>query len=92
MLNRYSYKGCMFECRLKQTIDTIGCLPWDYPMPTSPSLDRKKGMCTSSVAQNDTAAMSQLARFDAFMNSAESITNCECPADCEEVVYDTQVI
>ena len=88
MLIRYSYKGCMFECRLKSAIKAVGCVPWDYPMPPSMSEE----FCNSSFAENGSVDNSTLSRFDAFMNSGESISNCECLSDCEEVVYETQVI
>ena len=85
MLNRYSYKGCMFECRLNNAIDEVNCVPWDYPIPPK---QHGSEMCTSSIAQNGT---SKLARFEDFMNSKESIDGCNCLPDCEEVVYDAQV-
>ena len=90
MLTRYSYKGCMFECRLKSAIEAVGvgCVPWDYPIPPSLSLNPSKYFCNSSFAQNG----STLSLFDDFMNSGKSISNCDCLADCEEVVYERKVI
>ena len=88
MITRYSYKGCIFECRLKNAIKAVGCVPWDYPIPPSMSKEGNKKFCNSSPEKNG----STLLRFDAFMNSGESMSNCECMADCEEVVYKTQVI
>ena len=88
MLTRYSYKGCMFECRLANAIRAAGCVPWDYPIPPSMNFEGSQEFCNSRSSENG----STLLRFDAFMNSGESMSNCECAADCEEVVYKTQVI
>ena len=82
----------MFECRLKNAIRAIGCVPWDYPMPPSMSSEGIKEFCNSSFAENGSVDNSTLSRFDAFMNNGESISSCECLSDCEEVVYETQVI
>ena len=81
----------MFECRLKNTIDEVGCVPWDYPMPKTITFEGSQNFCNSSFADTETVENSTLSRFEAFMNSGESITNCECMADCEEVVYEAQV-
>ena len=82
----------MFECRLKSAIRGVGCVPWDYPMPPSMNFKGSEEFCNSRFDQNGSPDNSTLSRFDAFMNSGESISNCECLSDCEEVVYETQVI
>ena len=89
MLTRYSYKGCMFECRLKNAIRNVSCAPWDYPMPPSMKSEGYLEFCNSSHAQG---GGSTLSRFDDFMNSGDSISNCDCAPDCEAVVYESQVI
>ena len=79
----------MFECRLKNAISSANCVPWDYPIP--PSMRGNYEFCNSSTAQEGQDE-STLSRFEAVMNSGDSITNCDCLADCEEVVYKTQVL
>ena len=79
----------MFECRLKNAINEAGCVPWDYPMPRSMSLERNKKICNSIY--NETVKNSTLSKFHGFMNSGKSIANCECLSDCEEVVYEATV-
>ena len=74
----------MFECRLKNVIRETNCVPWDYPMPPG----HYYPICNSSAAQDGMT----LSKFEAFMNSGDSIANCDCLADCEEVVYKTQVL
>ena len=81
----------MFECRLRNAIDEVGCVPWDYPIPPTITMEGINQLCNSSFAHDETVENSTLSRFEAFMNSGESMTNCECLADCEEVVYEAQV-
>ena len=88
MFNRYSQKGCIFECRLKNTLNHVGCIPWDYPMPLSLINSQHVEMCNSSYKIN---SGSKLATFENHMNSKESIENCDCLPDCEQQVFETQV-
>ena len=47
MFKVYSQKGCLFECRLENTFSSVGCIPWDFPMP--PSVEGKEvPICTST--------------------------------------------
>ena len=90
MFNEYSQKGCVFECRVQNTYNNIGCIPWDYPIP--PSVNEKHvEICNSSYNSMETNADSKLAAFEKYMNSKESIENCNCLPDCEQQVFEAQV-
>ena len=86
MFNEYSQKGCVFECRVQNTYNNIGCIPWDYPIP--PSVNEKHVEICNSMETN---ADSKLAAFEKYMNSKESIENCNCLPDCEQQVFEAQV-
>ena len=90
----YSKQGCLFECRLKNVFKLTGCMPWDFPIP--PSIEKEHNnnvrMCNSSRQKNEDLSQSDLAKFDDYMNHEESVKNCGCLPDCEEVVFETQVI
>ena len=51
MFKAYSQKGCLFECRLKNTFSYVGCIPWDFPIP--PSVEKEVPICTSKVNSLD---------------------------------------
>ena len=89
MFRNYTQEGCIFECQLKNAFETIGCLPWDYPVP--PQLEKQDTnhirMCNSSSSTSE----SDLARFEDYMNSVNSTINCDCLSDCEEVSFEIQV-
>ena len=82
MLRDYRKEGCLFECRIRYAADKAGCIPWDYPLPQNMS---DTTLCKSS---NDEQT---LEKFEQFMDSAKSISNCSCLSNCEEVKYETQV-
>ena len=91
MFNGYSQKGCIFECRLKYTFSHVKCIPWDYPVPPSLVKSKHVEMCDSSYSSSETPADSKLATFENYMNSKESIEDCNCLPDCEQQVFETQV-
>ena len=89
MFKAYSNKGCMFECKLENTYKSVGCIPWDYPIPPSLGKEEDIPMCTSTFSQ--TSANSSLARFNHFMNN-EAVKTCNCLPDCEqETRFEAQV-
>lgn len=94
MFKNYTYEGCTFECRLKSAFEAVGCIPWDYPIP--PYLEEEGGnqikMCTSSTEQKEGTSESNLAKFEDYMNSANSTNNCDCLSDCEEESFKIQVL
>ena len=94
MFNNYTYEGCIFECRLKNAFETVGCIPWDYPIPLTFQEQRKQiKICNSSREENNKSiSESDLAKFSAYMNSENSITTCSCFSDCEEETFKIQVI
>ena len=90
MFKTYSHKGCIFECKLKNTYKSVGCIPWDYPIP--PSLGEEKDIAMCNSIFNLTIADSSLARFNDFMDNKEAGKDCDCLPDCEqEVRFETQV-
>ena len=89
MFKNYTHDGCLFECKLKNSFKATGCIPWDYPIP--PSVEDQANqidICNSSLKANE---ISDLAKFDDYMNSANSTINCSCWSDCEEESFDVQV-
>ena len=90
MFKNYSLKGCQFECKLTNTFKSVGCIPWDYPIPPSLGDGESIPICNASVRQGD---MSSLAEFNHYMDDAKSVENCgQCLPDCEQDVrFETQV-
>ena len=92
MFKSYSLKGCQFECKLINSYQSVGCIPWDYPKPPSLGDEGSIPICNSKPPQGGKIADSTLARFNDYMDSKESGDNCDCPADCyQEVRFETQV-
>ena len=87
MFKNYTYKGCIFECRMKNAYNVVKCIPWDYPIPPSLMKSHEVQLCNSSRKYS---AESTLALFDNYMNSKESIQNCDCMPDCEQQSFETQ--
>ena len=86
MFNAYSHKGCQFECRLNKAFQRVRCIPWDYPVPPAVLKEQQEEVriCTAGPGGN-------LSEFEAFMDSAESISDCKCEPDCDEVTFETHV-
>lgn len=93
MFKAYSQKGCLFDCRIKNALKLIGCIPWDYPLPLTTGWEQngKIKICNSTRRSTDMINESDLAKFNEYMNSETSLSNCSCQPDCEEVVFETQV-
>ena len=53
MFKTYSLKGCQFECKLTNTFKSVGCIPWDYPIPPSLGHEGNIPICNSSVKQGE---------------------------------------
>jgi hypothetical protein len=47
----YSQKSCRFECALKDAIDAVGCLPWDYPIPIKNGVPIDVEVCLSHAQE-----------------------------------------
>ena len=88
MFNEYTHKGCIFECRVKNAFNIVKCIPWDYPIPPTLMRSQNIQICNSS---RETNQESELELFDNYMNSRESIENCDCMPDCEQQSFETQV-
>ena len=82
MLKQYRKEGCLFECRVRFAATMAGCIPWDYPLPTNMT---DLPLCKSSVDEQT------LEEFGRLMESQESLTNCNCLSNCQEVKFETQV-
>ena len=92
MFNMYTKEGCLFECRLMNAFYYSGCIPWDYPIP--PTLEGGSNttkICDSSIKENESISESDLTKFYNYMSNEESIRNCNCKPNCQEVVFETQV-
>ena len=92
MFKMYTKEGCLFECRLENAFNYSGCIPWDCPIPPLLQMGHTRvKMCNSLVEQNVSIYESDLATFNDLMNHEESVTNCNCQPNCEEVVFESQV-
>ena len=83
MFRAYTKRGCQFECRLRDAAAHAKCIPWDYPMPKD-----LEGIEICLTMFN--ATTNPLKKFHARMDDPQSLQNCACSADCEEVTYETQ--
>ena len=93
MFHNYTYEGCIFECKLKNAFKSIGCIPWDYPIP--PSVEEQAEeikICNSRSKKSEIISHSDLAKFYDYMNNEISTTNCSCWSDCEEESFEIQVL
>ena len=93
IFQNYSQSGCIFECSMSFAIDSVGCLPWDFPVPLKWE-NQQLEVCNSSnqaftVGQT---GKSNLMRFYEAMNNDTNLKACDCMADCETTIYDTQVL
>ncbi len=82
MFHIYSQKSCQFECRLRYARDRVGCVPWDYPVPTD--VEGGVPVCIKNLDNN------MVKEFSAAMDEAD-IEACDCLPDCEAVHYEVQV-
>ena len=44
----YSKVGCLFECKIKLSIERCGCVPWNYPVNMNDNVNYKKKMIQCS--------------------------------------------
>lgn len=86
MFKQYRHLGCMFECRLKLAIINSNCIPWDYPVPGGLN-ETKFEVCVTKPGPGQ----GNLTLFNELMESDESMSNCHCQPDCEEIKYEPQV-
>lgn len=87
MFKQYKQLGCMFECRLRYAAMNSRCIPWDYPVPGG----QEESNFDVCVANSNGANISNLALFQKLMDSEESMANCYCSPDCEQVTFKPQV-
>ena len=90
MFKIYRQEGCQFECRLRYSAMRANCTPWNYPVPHG--LD-DIGICTRkfTYVKSDMIYKSYSELFTDLMNDPQSLKNCDCLPNCEEVSYETQV-
>lgn len=69
-------------------IESVGCLPWDYPVPFKLE-DVNLAIC-DSTNPDPTSGKNKLVWFHEAMNNDSNLRTCECMPDCEATVYDTQ--
>ena len=94
IFQKYSKKGCIFECSVKFAIEQVGCLPWDFPVPfgwEEANLEICYSTSTDSVQFNSLGQINKVAMFYEAMNNNSNLRQCQCMPDCEVTIYDTQV-
>jgi hypothetical protein len=72
---------------LNAAIDQVGCLPWDFPIPTKNGVAIDLEVCISQDAHWN----NKLEEFHKAMKNRSNLQNCTCMTDCETVSYDVQV-
>jgi hypothetical protein len=82
----YKQKACEFECRLKYASQVAGCVPWDYPIVPSLGDSISKTLCLAVHGHQNT-----LRTFLSALEAEESLQQCQCMPDCEEVTLETEV-
>ena len=82
MFKVYTKRGCQFECRLRVAAANASCIPWDYPVPKD--LEGIE-ICLTFLNGNN-----PFEQFHARMDDPQSLQNCTCLPDCEEITYKTQ--
>ena len=88
IFQKYSKKGCIFECSVKFAIEKVGCLPWDFPVPFGWE-EVNVEICYS--INTDSKKSNKVAMFYEAMNNNSNLRQCQCMPDCEVTIYDTQV-
>ena len=74
-------------------INTVGCLPWDFPVPLKWE-NAHLEICNSSNPDGyfeGPVPKNKLVRFYEAMNNDSNLKTCNCMPDCETTIYDTQV-
>ena len=91
MFKKYSQKGCIFECSLNYAIKHVGCLPWDFPIPTKWN-GSDLAVCHSFTIHNLHNENNSLEQFYEAINSEANLKACgyRCMPDCEATIYETQ--
>ena len=84
----YSQKSCIFECSLNFAIRTVGCLPWDFPIPTK--MKATDILVCHSSNEYRYGKNNKLIQFFNAMKNQTILRNCSCLPDCETIAYDTQ--
>ena len=91
MFKAYNVKSCQFECRLKHAIRKAKCIPWDYPRPIDKYEDFSRYEMCFGGENEQVGGASGLDEFDKVMNSNETLSECHCMPNCEQVTFETQV-
>ena len=85
----YTKKACIFECSLEKVLGSVGCVPWDYPLPHGIKSDTFP-TCTS---YKDSKTNNSRYAFELAMDDSDTIKACtdSCLPDCEETTYEVHV-
>ena len=87
MFQKYSQKGCIFECSLNFAIETAGCLPWDFPVPMKRN-GTDIAVCHSNTLKDP--EKNKLFQFYEAMKNQTNLKKCDCLPDCEATKFETQ--
>ncbi len=77
LFRHYSQSACILECKLDQAVGTCNCSALEYPR-VSPDV----GLCLD---------MDSSKCFSDIMGNDTLAANCDCPNDCDHIVYDTDM-
>ncbi len=91
--SNYSRPSCLLECRARHLFDECGCLP--YYFPDFAPVWKKNTTCTLQGLKCIGGKTKQLNALkpEAGDKSSDFIegADCNCPHDCEETVYSTDM-
>ncbi len=95
LFNSYSQSACLFECKLRQATSICKCSSWDYPR-FEPLLhicleeDTLEDLGIEPI-YSESAYLNYEECFNDIMQNETLVNNCDCPNDCEQIVYDIDV-
>ena len=78
VFSKYTQKGCIFECQLRQAAKRCGCTPWNYPRESMEMDDDGAELCDYMGAEC----------FNVAMADTKTVETCDCYHDCDSFRYD----
>lgn len=95
----YTRSACLFECKLKYSLQRCGCIPWEYPLQINNTVTVTVTY-TSRILKYVTFYSQELLFCDiygniCFENSMDNATtekDCYCPMECNSISYSFSII